>query len=306
MWVNNNAAEQDRGASAVRSCVGHNSDTPRCQRWRGPGPGQIRTRDQSWWVKNWSIGAWVCIWREGERPRQGWAELAVSLAKSQHTASGARHRQVTHLNSIPRDSELDDDKNSTMSLASCGHLTVLASQDKQSFGNQKVPLGAFWCLSPECGEEMETADSGWQWGSRVAPGHHHGHQASAAPALSSPPWPGPTDKLKAVSNFGIPIFHISLFWQSEMFKSQIFTLDTSYEGPRLWIDILPSYSPFIFNSKCLAGPFRNNLLRIVSGYSLSPVVALRLWSERILFWPLRCIFMENYRLGEFKKCVLVV
>ena len=88
-----------------------------------------------------------------------------------------------------------------------------------------------------------------------------------------------------------------------MFKSQIFTLDTSYKGPRLWICILPSYSTFIFRSKCLEGPFWNNLLRIVSRYSLSLAAALRLWSERILFWPLRCIFMENYRLGEFKKCV---
>lgn len=35
-------AEQD-----TERLVGHNSDTARCQQWRGPGPSQIRTRDQS-------------------------------------------------------------------------------------------------------------------------------------------------------------------------------------------------------------------------------------------------------------------
>ena len=53
---------------------------------------------------------------------------------------------MTHLNSIPRDPELDDDKNRTMSLASCAHLplvTSVATSKHQAFGHQKVPLGAF-------------------------------------------------------------------------------------------------------------------------------------------------------------------
>ena len=112
----------------------------------------------------------------------------------------------------------------------CPHITRYKHY-KQAWGHQKVPPGAFWCLSPECGEERRWRQQivTWQW----APG---GIMASRAPAsavtaLISPPRRRPTDKLKAVSNFGIPIFHISLFWQSEMFKSQIFTLDTSYEAP---------------------------------------------------------------------------
>lgn len=49
--MNNNqagSAEQDTFIQrAEQRSVGHYSGTVRCQRWRGPGPGQIRTRDQS-------------------------------------------------------------------------------------------------------------------------------------------------------------------------------------------------------------------------------------------------------------------
>lgn len=81
---------------------------------------------------HWSLSLYLAGSGERRRgeARQGWVEHAVSLAKSQHAASGARPRQVTHLNSIPRDPELDDDKNRTMSLARPHVATCLSSHHK--------------------------------------------------------------------------------------------------------------------------------------------------------------------------------